>query len=116
VCQEEDRRVSRGVWCHQSKHGKTGNWVHVVGRTPHLGWASLGLWKLPLAMRLLPPPWCFELAIVAATRHPLWSVAWTQCPCSWVLDDKRSIGGAKDQFITNYKHCYSAASYGCGIF
>jgi len=29
-----------------------------------------------------------------------------------MLDDKRSIGGAKDQFNRNYKHC-SAASYCC---
>jgi len=39
------------------------------------------------------------------------------CDLFWMalLDEKRSIGGAKDQFIRNYKHC-SAASYGCGIF
>ena len=34
-----------------------------------------------------------------------------QC-CCWM---KRSVGGAKDQFIRNCKHC-GAASYGCGIF
>jgi len=29
---------------------------------------------------------------------------------------KRSVGGAKDQFVRNCKHCCSAASCGCGIF
>jgi len=33
-----------------------------------------------------------------------------------MLDEEIYLFGETDQFIRNNKHCYSAASYGCGIF
>jgi len=36
--------------------------------------------------------------------------------CFFLLDKRDLFVGETDQFIRNNKHCYSAASYGCGIF
>jgi len=53
------------------------------------------------------------LASSTAVADFLWHCWVSHC---WMMKRSIYLFGETDQFIRNYKHCYSAASYGCGIF
>jgi len=52
-------------------------------------------------------PTCAHLLLV---EHQLWQLQFQHVEQRDLLIDETV------QFIRNYKHCHSAASYGCGIF
>jgi len=90
---------------------------HCVSLAP----SRLQQWALPLA----GPLWKPGLLVLSASglsaldlwllpRLKLWSCL-EHLTVGW-LTLKRPACDETVQFIRNYKHCYSAASYGCGIF